>query len=178
MSFNAIQADYEAYLADVAAGVAGVDVEVPALLCRLAALEQEGLAFLGQITSFDHLPAAVAVPAPFLVHLPVNPGIAAQPFSFGEDIGYPGGEVAHQVHSDIFIAGGQTTDDYAACQVRALGLYLPLCYLYAKNSTLDGACHGLRITGASWEELPIGDTIYTGLAVHSVATLYYLLPAA
>ena len=173
-----VQADHEAYQALVAAGDPGTDVELDGILAAQAATENamlSGWTALSQ--SYGWAPAQVTTPVPIIVGVPTG-GITTSPLDYGGIAGYPGGMDEHTYAIDRFIIGGPATGSYLDAMRRAATLWLPLKRVYAKNGTLGGVVHGCKVTGATWQSLPLGDTTWIGLAVHTVTTCYYLLGAS
>src|SRR6478609_2082912 len=70
---------------------------------------------------------------------------------------YQGGMDEHTYAIDRFIIGGPATGSYLDAMRRAATLWLPLKRVYAKNGTLGGVVHGCKVTGATWQSLPLGD---------------------
>jgi hypothetical protein len=171
-----IEADYRAYQAGVAAGLPGYYAELTPLMDAMARVELATLApWSGLTAAYGWPPAKISDTPPFIVGVPGHADITAAPVFTETSGGFPGAEQGQEIPIDRLIVGGSGADVVGAMQ-RAAALWLPLNFAYAHNGTLDGACHGALITGATWQKLPLGGTDWIVLAVHVLVTSYYALP--
>jgi len=181
--FFPIAADYLAYRDRVTAGDAGTDTDLDGILAAMAAMETATLNFMQPpARSYGWAPQQITTPCPVIVGVPTAGNLTTtSPFDRGGGGGlggFPGGMDEHTLLVDRFIVGGPGTGSILDAMHRAAAVWLPLVFAYAKNGTLGGAVHGCKITGATWQALPVGDATWIGLAVHTQSLCYYQLKAS
>lgn len=181
-----IQTDYQDYLDLVTQGAPGVDVDLDGIMDAMAATENANLRpWSSLVAAYGWAPPQITTALPVIVGVPAQGG-AASPFDRGGGGtlgGFPGGMEENTHTIDRFIVGGPTTGAYIDAMRRAAKLYLQLQFCYAKNGMLGGAVHGAKITGYTWQTLPIGGDatapiLWYGMAVHVTVLCYYQLKAS
>jgi hypothetical protein len=177
VEYLSIQDDYAAYLERLHAGHDGTDAELMGILDALAFIETDDLGRYGLERAYPVKPPGVGGKPPFLVHLPT--GADFTPVSTLDD-GYAGIEMQVSWKVDLFLAGGHSRVPYSVAMLAAFSLFLPVCMLLLKNSTVGRTCRGVVLTGVDPQALPVpGDNsdipavTWLGIAIHAEFVTYY-----